>query len=540
MDETASARTIPTLAVSGPWDWDRATDGSERAALAQAIAGAITARRWFGSKTRAVERLEIVDAVAVTARARILLVSVHFAAGQAEVYQVPLTFAERGAAPWIGVQSDDGRALGVLYDALDDAEFCRQLLALFESPRSLRGTAGELVAGQTRQFDALRGEDDLAARGVQAEQSNSSVIYGERLILKAYRRVEMGANPDFEISEFLSRQGFANTPPLAGSLVYRQAGKEPWDLAMLQAFVPNQGDAWQFTLAWLAGALRRFAASANRARELPPIPAGGVVRVAEQPIPTAVRAAFGEFLTSVELLGKRTAEMHLALAADAADGAFAPEAFSEADRRAFSERARDEARETFRLLADQLPRLASPIAKQAQQVLAREQAAHERFEQLARDPVKLDKIRCHGDYHLGQVLVRGGDFVIIDFEGEPARPVGERRQKQLALRDVAGMIRSLHYASCAAATAARAGESAAVATSGAYTRGWYAWTSAAFLAAYRRTAAGGSFLPAAIDQFERLLDGCLLEKAIYELRYELNNRPDWVHLPLAALADLLG
>jgi trehalose synthase-fused probable maltokinase len=534
----ATSHTLPTLVVSDNWDWQRALEGTTRPVLAAAIAQAIGARRWFGAKTRVIERLEIVDAVAISAAARILLVRCHFATGPAEVYHVPLGFAARERdTSLIRVQSRDGRPVGVLYDALADVEFCGELLELFESPRTLAGEAGEVVVRRTSRYDALRGapRDSLAATPVRAEQSNSSVIYGQRLILKAFRRVETGLNPDFEISEFLSRQGFASTPPLAGWLEYQPAGEEPWALAMLQAFVANRGDAWSFTSAWLDDAVTRFAELPGAPGEVPPLPPDGLVRATEQPMPPAARAAFGNYLARAELLGKRTAQMHVALASDTSDPAFAPESFSEADRRAFVDRAREEARETFRLWDEQSPRLAGRTAIGTDLRREIEQAALARFARLADAPARVSKIRCHGDYHLGQVLVTDGDFVIVDFEGEPARPLTERRKKQLALRDVAGMIRSLHYASCAAATGSASADERA-----AWMRAWYAWTSVAFLSSYRRAAADGVFLPASLDEFERLLDACLLEKALYELRYELNNRPDWVHLPLAALEDLLS
>jgi trehalose synthase-fused probable maltokinase len=403
----------------------------------------------------------------------------------------------------------------------------------------VRAAAGEFSFRQSAQFDALRGAptQKLAARPVQAEQSNSSVIYGEPLILKALRRVELGLNPDFEISEFLSRQGFANTPRLAGWLEYREPGEEPWTLALLQAFVPNRGDAWHFTLAWLDDALRHFAEATAPAQ--PPLPALGIVRAVEQPISPAARRAFGPFLSRAELLGQRTAEMHLALASDPSNPAFAPERFSAADARGFVNRASHEALATFRLLDEQSSRLAAQISIDTDRGRELAAAALARFERLADEPMTVDKIRCHGDYHLGQVLVTENDFEIVDFEGEPARPLAERRQKQLALRDVAGMIRSLHYASCAAA-AASTGAAAGERPSETWARAWYAWSSVAFLSAYRRNSVGVSFLPASMGEFERLLDGCLLEKALYELRYELNNRPDWLHLPLAALEELLG
>jgi trehalose synthase-fused probable maltokinase len=232
--------------------------------------------------------------------------------------------------------------------------------------------------------------------------------------------------------------------------------------------------------------------------------------------------------------------MHLALAADSVEAAFAPEPFAESDRRDYFRRCAEEAPPTFHLLAEHAPRLTGRTAELAGRVARLEPLALDRYAQLADKPIDVYTIRCHGDYHLGQVLWTGGDFMIIDFEGEPVRSIDERRRKQLAMRDVAGMIRSLHYASCSAAAEAQTNPTRDQGRIGDWTRDWYAWSSVAFLAAYRRTAANAVFMPTSIDEFERLLDGCLLEKALYELRYELNNRPDWVYLPLEALAGLLG
>ncbi|MEX0678381.1 MAG: putative maltokinase [Pirellulales bacterium] len=548
MDETASERTLPTLVVGGPWNWDQAAGKAQRTDLAAVMAEAIATRRWFGAKTRAIESLEIIDAIGFSATVRLLLVRIHFSRGPAEVYQVPLGFAdaqsaarllEENGAVWIRVESAGGRRLGVLYDALGDADFCRQLLELFESPRTLNGIGGELISTRTSCFHSLRGNlrEILIPKPVETEQSNSSVIYGSRLILKVFRRVEMGLNPDFEITDYLTRQHFANTPPLAGLLEYRPANEEPWTLAMLQAFVPNQQDAWNFARDWLAKALD--ARAADSAGKAPPVPREGICSAAQRAIPPEASAAFGGFLASVELLGRRTAEMHRALSADAADPAFAPEPFTDSDRRRFFERCSEQARETFALLGDHLPRLPRELASQAARALALEPAALDRYRRLAAETASVAKIRCHGDYHLGQVLVAKSDFVMIDFEGEPARPLSQRREKQLALRDVAGMIRSLHYASCSAAAAARSDQTRDDRRLREWAHAWFAWTSVAFLSAYVRTAGEAVFLPRAIDEFERLLDGCLLEKAIYELRYELDNRPDWVYLPLEALAEIL-
>jgi maltose alpha-D-glucosyltransferase/alpha-amylase len=491
--------------------------------------------------------------VAVTSDARLVLVRVEYLQGPAEVYQIPLAFAAGSeaqrllsaepASVWARVQLADRAETAALYDPLCDAAFLLALLGLFDGQAPLPGVFGRLVARQSGAFGTLRGdvERPLDARLLQVEQSNSSISYGERLVLKLFRRVEMGLNPDLEINARLTERGFSHVPPLAGALEYCRPGQEPWALAMLQGFVVNQGDAWRTTLGWLERFLGQAPAGPAGASDVGPLPGDGMYAAAERPLPAAVAHAFDGFLASAERLGTRTAELHLALAAETDDPAFAPEPFSAVDQRQFVQQAESLAGETFgqlRAAWAQLPEAARPCAAA---VLPLEAAASEAFRHFADTPVHVAKIRCHGDYHLGQVLVADNDFVILDFEGEPARPLVERRQKQVALRDVAGMIRSFHYASCAAANAAKQQTPAAlVGPIDAWAGAWYFWTSVAFLAAYRNAAAGSVFLPGAPAEIQRLLDAYLLEKALYELRYELNNRPDWVALPLEALWSLLG
>jgi trehalose synthase-fused probable maltokinase len=303
--------------------------------------------------------------------------------------------------------------------------------------------------------------------------------------------------------------------------------------------VPNEGDAWQYLLKRLG----EFVAHAPQGRapgDTPRADGATLLAAGDRVGPPEVAATLAPYLSEAERLGTRTAEMHLALA-DADEPALAPEPLTRDAQRVISQRALAMASETFELLRRQRSTLTGDVGDSADRVLALEPQARARLAALADTPIAVERIRCHGDYHLGQVLASDGDFVIIDFEGEPARPLAERREKQLAMRDVAGMIRSFHYASrSAAARLPKTTDLAGHAAADAWATGWYFWSSATFLAAYHRTAADASFLPAALDDFARLLDACLLEKAVYELKYELNNRPDWVFLPLAALADLLG
>jgi trehalose synthase-fused probable maltokinase len=543
----------PPTSFDASWIWSQFFGGPAQEAFSAAIGRAIATRRWFGAKTKTIRTLDLLDAIPLDPNVRVVLLQIEFTEGQGEVYQVPLAlaagakaqqFLEDPRAPvWARVRWGDRQEAAVLFDGLEDVAVCQDLLHLLETASRRPGMTGELVAWRAPRFGLLRGDarTTLVAEMLQGEQSNSSVVYGERLILKLFRRVEMGLNPDLEISARLAERGFPYVPPLAGGIEYRRAGHEPWALAMAQGFVPNQGDAWRYTLRRLEPFLERIVEDPADSPDVPRLPDDTLCDAAERSIPSPVARDFGAFLSDAGRLGARTAQLHLELAAESKDPAFAPEPFSEDDRHSFAERAGTLARDAFQLLRNQLPRLPRETSRDAAQLLTLEPTVNERFHRLASGPIHAFKIRCHGDYHLGQILVAGDDFFIIDFEGEPARPLGERRNKQLAARDVAGMIRSFHYASCSAANETQ--KKMPQADPGRienWTKAWYFWTSVAFLAAYRRTAAGAVFLPPSGQEFERLLDACLLEKAIYELRYELNNRPQWVHLPLQALRDLLG
>ena len=385
----------------------------------------------------------------------------------------------------------------------------------------------------------MRGDAGVAlpTRLLRSEQSNSSIIYGDRLILKLFRRVEIGLNPDVELNAHLTERGFTHAPPLAGAIDYRRADQEPWALGMLQGYVPNRGDAWQHLLGQLGELFEHVAGDPPAAARASTVE---MLAAAVRPIPPEIAQTFASFLADAERLGQRTAEMHLALAAAAEDAAFSPQPLTAKAQQVFCERGIAAVRETYALLERQTPKMPAAVADRARHVHAQQHAVVDRIEQFTRHPVEVQLIRCHGDYHLGQVLVTDHDFVIIDFEGEPARPLAERREKQFALRDVAGMIRSFHYASRAAAQQAK--EKRATAEAGrldAWAATWHFWTSAAFLGAYCRITSGAVFVPASQNHLARLLDACLLEKAVYELRYELNNRPDWVLLPLVALSELV-
>lgn len=546
----AARPDLPMLDSPYPWDWDRAIGGELQGPLEMAIAQQIVTRRWFGAKARTIRGLKIVEAVAITADTRLLLVEIEFTSGPGEIYQVPLGYvaperakqilANSADHAWARVRFAGSRKTGVLIEALAAADFCRSLLSLVRSKSRLPGLHGELTAWQSAAFHTLadQPEEHLAPSLLEAEQSNTSALFGEHLILKLYRRVEMGTNPDVEVASYLTERSFAHSAALAGAIEYRRSGEPPWTLAALQAFVPNQGDAWRHMLARMDEFLARTV-PLDEPNQQSPLLAYRLQQAARRPIPPLAWQLLGRSLNDAELLGTRTAELHLALAAETDNPDFAPEPFSKLDQSRWCEDAGGLSAETFALLREQLPRLEGAVADLASRVLALAPVRNEHLRRTATEPIHVAKIRCHGDYHLGQVLVAGDDFVIIDFEGEPSRPLSRRRQKLLALRDVAGMIRSFHYAACSRAASAVANSLGDNDRIQRMAQDWYQWMSAGFLGAYLRAAQGAVFLPASDDELDRLLDACLLEKAVYELRYELNNRPDWVYLPLGALIPLL-
>jgi maltose alpha-D-glucosyltransferase/alpha-amylase len=402
----------------------------------------------------------------------------------------------------------------------------------------------ELATSATSAFAALRNGQPTALPTtlLGAEQSNSSIQLGDRFIFKLFRRVEAGLNPDIEIGRFLTEEtGYANAPPVAGAVELRASG-EPISIGVLHGYVPNQGTAWKLT----QDELKRFYEQVLAETYESPwaIDGAGVslLELTDHDPPEAVSSLMGTYLSLAELLGQRTAELHLSIASNTEDPAFKPEPFSQLYQRSLYQSLRKLCSQSLQLLAKRSHPLPGVAEEVARQVLERQQELQQSFEIIMKERIIADRIRLHGDFHLGQVLFTGKDFVIIDFEGEPARSLGERRLKRSSLVDVAGMIRSYHYAAWAAMfkhlqhLGGSPDDQQKLLRAA---RNWYGWTSAAFLRRYLQTAQQASFIPQSREQLQKLLNVLLLEKAIYELKYELNNRPDWVEVPLRGIIELL-
>jgi maltokinase len=444
---------------------------------------AFLGQRWYASKAREVSALNILEGIPLRTEAPMLvlaLVEARFPAGTHETYQVPLGLrpAEQGWNERVILETEGW----TVYDALADPAHALELLHRIRSSSDVPTTEGTLRFCWTGDVAAELGATvDVRPMGV--EQSNSSVVFGEELVLKVFRRVEPGVNPELELLRFLSARGFEHIAPLAG-----------WD--------EYEGRLMTATL----GILQRFEASGRDGWEL-----------ALDELATAPEA----FLERVHALGDVTGAMHTQLGSDASDPVFAPDEPSVEALALLTATIDEQIERIFTDLPEGDERLA-PITGRAQDV-------REQLQLLSHIGAGGRVIRTHGDYHLGQTLLSDRGWIILDFEGEPARPLPERRLKRSPLRDVAGMLRSFAYA--ASASEILRGVAAP--------EGWEERAREAFLAGYL-DAVDRNLLPPGEEAMHKLLSVFELEKAVYELRYELNNRPDWIGIPVAGIARLLN
>ncbi|MBX6363413.1 MAG: maltose alpha-D-glucosyltransferase [Gemmatimonadetes bacterium] len=540
------------LALPRSWR-DAFTDG-HREHFEDVLPTYLGAQRWFRSKARAIRLVTLTEAIpldADSADAFLAIVRVEFTDGEAEDYVLPLAFAagpraerleaERAAAIVARVRIAADGTEGVIYDAVYDEAFLDGLLEMVAGRRRIHGARGAVVASTTPVFRRLtRGVKDLEPRLVGVEQSNTSVAYGDRVMLKLYRRLEEGVSLDLEIGRFLTDRGYPNAPAVAGAIEYA-SGIESRTLAVLNEYCANEGDAWALAVDKVATFLEDLPSHEGPLPEVHATTRWLLERAMQGPTP-AGEERIGGFLEEVRLLGRRTAELHATLASAPSNPAFAPEPFTLFYQRSLYQSMRNLVGQVWLLLDRTCRTLPEPLQAQAERLLDLEDQVLRRFRGLIEGKIAASRIRTHGDYHLGQVLYTGRDFIITDFEGEPIRALGERRLKRSALRDVAGMLRSFHYAAMSRFYQGEAGPAAQVETGAALAAAefWYAEVAAAFLGAYLAQVPPIVGLPPDPLMLERLLDVYLIEKVVYEVGYELNNRPSWLAIPLSGALHLLG
>jgi maltose alpha-D-glucosyltransferase / alpha-amylase len=571
--------------------WEELLTGAGLSLIQELLPVYLARQRWFGAKSRTLSSVQILDWVELpNIPAALVFLQVLYSEGDPDIYQLPLALttgpeaaAVRTNAPasiLASLTTNIGPA--ILHDATAREDVRQALLTLIETnvrliasipgevndnavilsearsaeskgselpgpatavkDRSATETALPIIQGHTSSaFAATRGTGPLPARTGSAEQSNTSILYDQKLILKLFRRLQPGENPDTEITRFLTEVArFPRVAPFLGDIRGQSSPvAEPTTLAMLQGLVENEGDGWQHTLDELSRYFESVVTSA------PPRSVGTAPtfldRVSSQSIPAEARENAGLYLDAAALLGRRTAELHLALAMPTDNAAFAPEPFTAEALAADAGRIHtqvvhtlDAVKRAFTKLPDEhTSDSAALILSRRIQLLTRAHAITEVPPQEAGQ-----RIRIHGDYHLGQVLRARGDYVILDFEGEPARSLAERRAKQSPLRDVAGMLRSFSYAAYSALDLFAQRHPGTAKALEPWAQLWQNAVSTEFFTAWRTTVAPNPHLTPKPQQAHILLNAYLLEKALYELLYELNNRPAWVRIPIAGILAL--
>jgi len=545
---SGSPAAAPEFQVDAPWDkaWDAST---LRRGFERALPLLIADKRWFVSKARGPRaatirsRLHLASAGRVGEPADLLLTDLDFTIGEPETYALPLQIRAEPAEthpddtpPLARLRNARGEVRG-LYDAMTDPEVARFLLRLALVGGEAVSQHGRLVGRPVGKREKRSSLDALPVRTPRLEQSNSTVFFGDRYVLKLFRRLDAGESPEAEIGRHLSeRVPFPNIAPLAGTVDVHWGHDEPRSLVVAMRFMESRGDAWNWILERAikfyegAAALPTGAALLSEPRDTPP---------------PELSDLLSEPLEASKLLGARTAELHAALATDAGDAAFTPEPFTPMYQRSLFQSIRNSFRLAAASLGRETGRLEGQTLDAARTVIDGEARLSEVLALLRSQTLAGARIRCHGDYHLGQVLHTGKDFVIIDFEGEPLKSIGERRVKRSPLRDVAGMVRSIDYSAWAALRRHRdllPGErTEAVVPLAQAARAWSKWIARAFTLAYaqRITELAPRLLGGDLAANEALFRALLLEKVCYEISYELNSRPDWVEIPLRAAAALL-
>jgi maltose alpha-D-glucosyltransferase/alpha-amylase len=531
--------------------WRDLLAGPGLSLLQELLPAYLLRQRWFGAKSRTIASVRILDFAEFPGLcAALVFLEVTYAEGAPDTYQLPLALTTgpetdtlRASAPasiLASLTTPNGPA--VLHDATASEPVRQALLTLIESQGRLASdtSASDLrISGHTSSaFASARGTGPLPARTGSAEQSNTSILYNGKLILKLFRRLQSGENPDTEIGRFLTEVAhFPRIAPFLGDITATLPNTtKPTTLAMLQGLVENEGDGWAFTLDELA----RFYESVATCPA--PLDLGQPASfLSRHAVPPLAREHAGLYLDAAALLGRRTAEMHLALATPTDNPAFAAEPVTAETLAGDAARIDAQVALTLDALRHGLTTLPDELTTDAAAlILSRRIELFARAHAIAASPAASSgqRIRIHGDYHLGQVLRARGDYVLLDFEGEPARTLAERRTKQSPLKDVAGMLRSFSYAAYAGLDRFVQRHPGTHTTLEPWAILWQNAVSTEFLTAWRTTIAANPHLTPEPAQAHLLLNAYLLEKALYELLYELNNRPAWVRIPLAGILAL--
>lgn len=545
LQSTLPPTQIPTLIVNNNWQ-AVFSQPQLKATLETRLRDYLPSCLWFDGtkKIQSVQISEIIPISNKDTEAQIILLHLDYLQGDPETYLLLLAYAEGEQA--IHIQAETPQAvvarlriqgheeIGVLFEAVVDKNVLSIPLEAIANQSSYQGKSGKLVATSTNILqDIYNSSTNFEPYLRQGEISKTSIVYEDRLLLKLFRKIDTGINPGLEIGRFLQEKKYLkHFASLAGALEYVRPNAQPITLGILQEFIPDTISSWDYTL----DRLRDYFEAVNVQQSLieVPVPRTSLLdlQAAEFPESTLI---IGSYLNSARLLGKRTAELHIALASEVDDPDFVPEPFSVFYQRSIYQSARTLTGKVLLLLKKQLKQLSPTTQTLAQAVLNRQDELIGRFQLVLDTKITSMRTRCYGNYHLGQVLYTGKDFIIVDFEGDPALNLNERRMKRSPLRDVAGMLQSFNYAAnMALQNEIESGINLPndLPVMKQWAQYWYSWVSAAFLKSYLAEAEENTFLPQTKLELQVLLDAYLLEKAIYDLSKELNNCSNWVDVIL--------
>jgi maltose alpha-D-glucosyltransferase/alpha-amylase len=525
------------LTIAAPDRWEQLLAGPSRAPIEARVLPAFLERQpWFPRQTEAPQTVRIRD-WALAGSTAILLIEVD-SAGTADqdIYCLPVALVPEDTIAHLGESAAiatlcpvrTGPAENrVLYDATYDPDASRALLDLLRAGATVSMRGGTLTATPAKALlEDPNPNEDLAIRRLGIEQTNTSVLFGSKFILKLFRRLRPGINPDCEVSRYLTEViGFDGTPRFAGMLTYQAPEQPPVTLAMLQCLVEHQGDGWQATIEELG---RYFESCLSHEP---------VADMSPEQFDHTARQLAGLYVDSAASLGRKTAELHLALATSTTDPDFSPQPFLEHEHQQLLQSLRSRATLVLESVRDNLARFPDEFLEDTGMVLGLRRRILARLAEPQTLDLSFLKIRIHGDYHLGQVLRVKQDYVIFDFEGDSSRPIEERRARQPALKDVAGMISSFGYAASSALFAYTARRPDVGRSLDPWAHAWERIVTESFLDAYlaTATAAGAPFLPAAPEAIHRLLQVLVLDKTLTDLREAIASRPHWVRIPLTAI-----
>lgn len=505
--------------------------------------------RWFGGKSRVIQNISIISKVDIPVKnlpATLLTIEINYNDGLPEIYQLPLGFISQkkeeefreiplnGILAKLQIEEKDG----YLFDAVYSESFRNVLFRNIRKGRRLKSGRGNLVFYHSE--DGMESDSkEIHSKILNAEQSNTSLIFDNKYFLKLYRKLDNTINPDLEITRYLTEKTeYKNSPRFVGAIEYEPDKKNIIVLGMMQDLIPNQGDAWDYT----KDSLKRFferVLTRNKEHEIETI-GHDLTPLGYNDLSDAMKDLMETiFPERINLLGQRTAEMHKALAEHPEEKDFEHEPFSLHYQRSLFSSLQSLTRNAFQNLQKNIKYLAEEVQPEAKEVLDMKVDVLKCFKRVFDHKIPIMKIRTHGDYHLGQVLWTGKDFVIIDFEGEPARSFSERRLKRSPLRDVAGMVRSFHYAAYSILLDSEFEQIKKEGNLDKWAETWYYLVTRMFLKGYYDHVGDNNFIPDNNEDIEILMETFLLEKAIYEMNYELNNRPDWVLIPLRGIKSIV-